>query len=171
MSLIIREVLFSECNILADISRSTFFETFVEYNTSEDMDQYLAEHCVTSKIEAEMMEENTLFFFAEYNKDIIGFVKLKLNKVLEKFSNAKSIEIERLYVSQTHHSLKIGASLMAHCIDIAQKGDYEIIFLAVWEHNHKAIKFYEKWGYVPFGSHIFLLGTDKQNDILMKRDL
>ena len=171
MSLIIREVLFSECNTLAEISRSTFFETFVEYNTREDMDLYLAENCIKAKMEAEMKEENTLFLFAEFELEIIGFVKLRLNKVLEKFNNARSVEIERLYVSQTHHSRKIGASLMAHCIELAIKDNYEIIFLAVWEHNLKAIQFYEKWGYEPFGSHIFVLGTDEQNDILMKRDL
>jgi ribosomal protein S18 acetylase RimI-like enzyme len=60
---------------------------------------------------------------------------------------------------------------MEYCIDFAIKGQNEVLYLAVWEHNHKAIQFYEKWGFEPFGSHIFVLGTDKQNDILMKKNL
>ncbi|MBT6866610.1 MAG: GNAT family N-acetyltransferase, partial [Candidatus Marinimicrobia bacterium] len=32
----------------------------------------------------------------------------------------------------------------------------------------RAIKFYEKNGFVPFDKHIFKLGNDKQTDIMMK---
>jgi len=45
------------------------------------------------------------------------------------------------------------------------------IWLGVWEKNQKAIDFYEKNGFVPFDKHIFVLGDDKQTDIMMKMEL
>jgi ribosomal protein S18 acetylase RimI-like enzyme len=41
----------------------------------------------------------------------------------------------------------------------------------VWEHNQKAIQFYRKWGFEKFGEHFFMVGNDKQNDWLMKKEL
>ena len=35
----------------------------------------------------------------------------------------------------------------------------------------KPIDFYEKNGFVPFDKHIFVLGDDKQTDIMMKMEL
>ncbi|MEY3918157.1 MAG: Protease synthase and sporulation negative regulatory protein 1, partial [Bacteroidota bacterium] len=45
------------------------------------------------------------------------------------------------------------------------------IWLGVWEHNPRAIRFYEKQGFVKFDQHIFQLGDDEQTDILMKLSL
>ena len=81
------------------------------------------------------------------------------------------MEIERLYVFKKFHDKKIGAALMQSCIDVALKQKCEIIWLGVWEHNAKAISFYEKWGFTKFGSHDFILGDDIQKDFLMMKDL
>ena len=45
------------------------------------------------------------------------------------------------------------------------------VWLGVWEQNPRAIRFYEKNGFVPFDTHVFILGEDKQTDILMKKIL
>ncbi|MEM9391391.1 MAG: GNAT family N-acetyltransferase, partial [Bacteroidota bacterium] len=45
------------------------------------------------------------------------------------------------------------------------------IWLGVWEYNTDAIRFYERLGFTPFGQHSFILGSDHQTDILMKKPL
>jgi ribosomal protein S18 acetylase RimI-like enzyme len=45
------------------------------------------------------------------------------------------------------------------------------IWLGVWESNPRAIRFYEKQGFVEFDQPIFQLGDDAQTDILMKLNL
>jgi ribosomal protein S18 acetylase RimI-like enzyme len=37
----------------------------------------------------------------------------------------------------------------------------------VWEHNPKAIAFYRKFGFETVGDHTFMLGLDRQRDIVM----
>jgi len=43
----------------------------------------------------------------------------------------------------------------------------DYIWLGVWEENQRAIHFYRKIGLLEYGKHIFMLGKDKQIDILM----
>jgi ribosomal protein S18 acetylase RimI-like enzyme len=45
------------------------------------------------------------------------------------------------------------------------------MWLGVWEKNLSALKFYQRQGFVVFGSHKFNLGDEEQNDYLMKKDL
>jgi ribosomal protein S18 acetylase RimI-like enzyme len=45
------------------------------------------------------------------------------------------------------------------------------MWLGVWEENPRAIRFYQKLGFVEFGEHIFQLGDDAQRDVLMKKKL
>ena len=60
---------------------------------------------------------------------------------------------------------------MDHCITFAVQDGYDILWLGVWEHNPKAIRFYERMGFELFGAHVFLLGNDMQTDVLMKKKL
>ncbi|RZL17332.1 MAG: GNAT family N-acetyltransferase, partial [Pedobacter sp.] len=45
------------------------------------------------------------------------------------------------------------------------------VWLGVWEENPRAIRFYQKNGFMPFDKHIFKLGEDEQTDIMMKKML
>jgi ribosomal protein S18 acetylase RimI-like enzyme len=56
---------------------------------------------------------------------------------------------------------------MRASIEWARNSGYESLWLGVWEHNHRAKAFYERWGFVPVGTETFLLGSDEQTDVLM----
>ena len=72
---------------------------------------------------------------------------------------------------EKYHGMKIGQALFDKALKIAQDRKSEYLWLGVWEHNQKAIKFYKKNGFIEFGKHIFKLGTEKQTDIMLKLDL
>ncbi len=135
------------------------------------MDQFLTVNCSPATLKTEIDEPYSTFYFAEENSKPLGFVKLRTQPIPEELTNEQVIEIERLYVLTSHHGKKIGAQLMSHCIQLAQNSGCNYIWLAVWEHNQKAIHFYEKWGFEKFGAKIFVLGTDEQTDFMMKKKL
>ncbi len=56
-------------------------------------------------------------------------------------------------------------SIMA-VLDVARKMNKSLLWLGVWEENPKAIRFYEKNGFIAFDKHIFQFGNDDQTDIL-----
>ena len=170
-SIIIQKVISSESEILAKLSATTFYETFVEFNTKEDMDQYIDEKCSSEKMKEEINDPSNQFFFAKYNSEIVGYIKLRTSIVPIELTTTNCLEIERIYVSSEFHGKKIGAQLMQFCINFAQENKYSILWLAVWEHNLKAYEFYKNWGFIQFSKQIFILGKDKQNDFLMKKNL
>ena len=60
---------------------------------------------------------------------------------------------------------------MDACVDVARQKQMDWIWLGVWEHNHRAIAFYEKMGFRIFERHLFLLGRDVQYDWSMRRKI
>ena len=68
-------------------------------------------------------------------------------------------------------SPKPGALLMNRCIQQAREWGCDVIWLAVWEENPRAIRFYEKNGFQKVGVKDFRLGSDVQHDFVMARNL
>jgi GNAT superfamily N-acetyltransferase len=56
-------------------------------------------------------------------------------------------------------------------IEVAKENSVKFIWLGVWEHNPRAIRFYEKNQFVVFDKHIFMLGDDAQTDLMMRREI
>jgi diamine N-acetyltransferase len=157
----------SDINQLCKIGKTTFVETYGEQNTPENLQNYLQEKFNKEQISDEIQTPNTIFLLVELGNEAIGYAKMRVN--LEENSDEKALEIERIYISKQYHGQKYGAMLMQKCIDVAIENKYESIWLGVWEHNPKAINFYQKWGFEVFGEHIFQLGDDAQTDFLMKK--
>jgi ribosomal protein S18 acetylase RimI-like enzyme len=58
---------------------------------------------------------------------------------------------------------------MQHALAEAAGRGKDAVWLGVWEHNARAIRFYEQWDFHPAGTQPFLLGTDLQTDLVMVR--
>ena len=66
------------------------------------------------------------------------------------------------------HGENVGKSLYNKAIQIAKNKKAKYVWLGVWEHNPRAIRFYQKNGFVIFDKHVFIVGEDEQTDLLMK---
>ena len=156
---------------LQKISRQTFYEAFFEVNTEEDMAMYLEHNLSIEKLSVELSNENTEFYFAQLNGQVIGYLKLNANDAQTDLKDEHTLEVERIYLLIEYASKGVGQLLMEKAYQVAQIKKAEYIWLGVWEHNTRAIQFYKRNGFSEFGSHIFKLGNDDQKDILMKRQL
>ncbi len=167
----IRNVYPEDAQLLAELSAKTFYETFVSHNSEEDMQSYLEQNFTTSRLELELKEEGTIYLLALDGDSAVGYAKMKRRAQPEGLYEENNIEIERIYSRKEYLGKKVGHSLMEACMNRAIQGGYKVVWLGVWEHNPRAISFYEKWGFEKFGSHPFLLGNDLQTDLLMKKTL
>ena len=156
---------------LQKVGRQTFFETFSQTNTEENMQKYLEESFSSDKLLGELNNPDSKFYFAKYNDEIVGYLKLNLGHSQTELNDNESLEIERIYVLKDFQGKKIGQKLYEKAVEVAKQNKVKYIWLGVWEKNQKAIDFYEKNGFVPFDKHIFVLGDDEQTDIMMKMEL
>ncbi|QQS30475.1 MAG: GNAT family N-acetyltransferase [Sphingobacteriales bacterium] len=153
---------------LLQISRQTFLETFAEHNTTENIQKYLEDSLSEKSLTEELNNIHSEFHFAVSNQRIIGYLKLNYGPAQTDLKDEKSLEIERIYVLKEYHGQQVGRLLFQHSLERAKKANAQYIWLGVWEKNLKAIAFYKKIGFVAFDTHVFMLGDDKQKDILMK---
>lgn len=157
--------------LLQQIGRQTFSETFAASNSEENMRQYLAEGFAAEKLLAELANPDSQFYFAEWNNEAIGYLKVNTGQSQTELQDQAALEIERIYVLQDFHGKKVGQVLYEKALDIAKQAGFRYVWLGVWEENKRALRFYEKNGFVAFDKHIFRLGDDEQTDIMMKLEL
>lgn len=160
LKLLIKEISEQQLFELMEISKLTFTETFAKFNTEEDMHLYLSKDLSTEALKYEMNVENSHFYFAYLENELVGY--LKLNKL------SAELEIERIYVLEKFQGKKIGLTIMNYAFEEAKMSNISKIWLGVWEHNKKAIEFYTKFGFQMNGEKSFFLGNDKQRDLIME---
>jgi ribosomal protein S18 acetylase RimI-like enzyme len=165
----IRAVGFSDLKSLQELSRTTFSEAFAESNTDADMQEYLSVNFSLDKLSAELTEAESLFFIAWDGIKAVGYLKMNIAQAQTDLKEIHSLEIERIYVLNAYYGKKVGQLLYEHALHIAAELGKTSIWLGVWEKNPRAIRFYEKNGFVAFGSHVFKMGEDLQSDIMMRK--
>ena len=156
---------------LQQIGRRTFLETFAASNSEQNMRAYLEEGFSLEKLTAELQNPHSIFYFAELNNTVIGYLKVNTGLAQTELQEGNALEIERIYVLQAYHGKKVGQVLYNQAMQLAAQAQADYVWLGVWEENPRAIRFYQKNGFVEFDRHIFRLGDDEQTDILMKRPL
>lgn len=161
----------NDIELLQHISRLTFKEAFSADNDEKDMAKYLDEKLSKEKLSEELSNVNSTFYFTIVDGAIAGYLKLNCKDAQTDIKENHALEIERIYVLSNMQGQNIGQTLCDKALEKAQLINAKYVWLGVWEHNHKAIGFYKKNGFVAFGKHSFMLGSDKQTDILMKRSL
>jgi ribosomal protein S18 acetylase RimI-like enzyme len=167
----IRRVTLNDIQTLQKISRDTFSETFSENNDVENMNKYLEEGFATDKLSQEVSNPASQFYFAILDDQVIGYLKLNTGNAQTEGEAEQALEIERIYVLSAYHGKKVGQLLYAKAMQLADELKSNYVWLGVWEENTRAIRFYEKNGFVAFDKHIFKLGEDEQTDIMMKKTL
>ncbi|WP_346864083.1 GNAT family N-acetyltransferase [uncultured Draconibacterium sp.] len=167
----IRKVNIQDIDELEEIGKLTFAETFSSENSEENMKEYLENGFSTEKLTAELTDPNAEFYFAQLDEKIIGYLKVNVGQSQTEIKDKNALEIERIYVLKEFHGKKVGQILYEKAIELAKEKNVEYVWLGVWEQNPRAIRFYEKNGFVAFDKHIFKLGDDEQTDIMMKLNL
>ena len=165
----IRNAYLADAKALASLADKTFRATFGAANTPQD----IALHCATSYNEAaqtkEIADPKAMTVVAEDAGVLVGFAQLRWGVVPSCVEAEHPMELQRLYVDAAWHGKGIAHEIMNACFDEAAKRNADAVWLGVWEKNPRAVSFYRKLGFVEVGEHTFVLGQDRQRDLIMVR--
>lgn len=161
----------SEVELLLSLSRKTFYDAFEHHNNPDDFEAYTSKAFTEEKLLSEIENPDSEFYFAIIDNQLVGYIKLNYSSAQTEFQETDAIEIERIYILADQQGKNIGRQLLDFAINKAIEAGMRYIWLGVWEHNHDAMRFYQRHGFNTFSSHHFMVGNDKQTDILMKREL
>ncbi len=168
--LTIRRATTDDSALLARLGTETYRDTFEADNSPENMQAYL-NSAFSEQIQArELSEPGSIFLIAQMQDTPVGYARLTPGVPPTK-EGKRPVKIQRLYAASNRIGQGIGAGLMKSCLEIAQHHGHDLIWLGVWENNHRAIAFYTKWGFEIIGNQEFIMGDDHQNDLVMARSV
>eukprot|EP01117_Protostelium_nocturnum_P011460 TRINITY_DN4158_c0_g1_i4.p1 TRINITY_DN4158_c0_g1~~TRINITY_DN4158_c0_g1_i4.p1 ORF type:complete len:195 (-),score=42.37 TRINITY_DN4158_c0_g1_i4:21-605(-) len=184
----------TDVDTLLKFSRKTFMEAFESQNTPEDIEIYdrqaftrsflffwlfLVNSASTTdcalkyseKIKSQLENPDSFFWFGKIGDEIVGYIKINFGKAQSEPQSEEWSELERIYVDRSHQGKKIGEKLLDFAVEESKRRAKKVVWLGVWDQNRDARRFYERKGFKQFDQHTFVLGTDKQIDIIYKKDL
>lgn len=166
MEINIRRINIDDVVALSVIARRTFYDTFRGTCTEADMQSFLNQFYNEEQLGKELQDLKTFCFFAEADGVPLAYLHFK-----EDYTNFpeekkwKALELKRIYVLREFHGKGIAQKLMDFILNFAVANKYEMLWLGVWEHNIRAQKFYEKYGFENSGyTHDFPIGNTPQTD-------
>jgi ribosomal protein S18 acetylase RimI-like enzyme len=169
--LVIRRATVHDAEVLSAFARRQFVETFAAQNDPDDLALFLDTTFTPALQRAELLEPHRSYWLLEVDGALAGYVLLNDGAHEDGVVAAHPVELQRFYIDRAWHGRGMAARLMAHAVDTARALGGDVLWLGVWEENPRAIRFYEKQGFVRVGAHVFMVGTDAQTDAIMARTL
>jgi ribosomal protein S18 acetylase RimI-like enzyme len=165
----LREADFADLASLLDVAQTSFVQAFTEGNNPENVQAYLSQAFTPVQLEKEWRNPASTFLLASLEGKLVGYTKVNLAAAQTDVQDPDSLEVARLYTLEEVWGRGVGQFLLDAALAFAKEKGKTFVWLGVWEHNARAIRFYEKNGFKTFGSHPFPFGDEVQNDWLMRR--
>ena len=157
----------SDAAPLAEIAERTFRDAFAAHNSEEDIDLHCARNFGAEIQSGEISNPKLTTLLAEIAGELVGFAQLRLTHSASCVKGDQPAELNRIYVASEWHGRGVAHELMRAVFAAAARAESDCIWLGVWERNFKAIAFYRKYGFRVVGGHPFVLGRDRQRDLIM----
>ncbi|MFW6248272.1 MAG: GNAT family N-acetyltransferase [Bacteroidota bacterium] len=167
----IRKATDKDIDLLLQLGKTTFRETFHDTTTESNLQKYFAEHFTRHRLSIEINTTGSAFFLAVWPGEPAGYLKINFGKAQTEVMPEDHMELERIYVLKKFQQKRIGQTLLDHALHMAGQKGCNTVWLGVWEHNERAKRFYRKNGFKHYGQHIFKVGDDLQTDLLFRRNI
>lgn len=161
ISLAIPTVQFAES--LSVVAAKSFYESHRTSADIVDLKLYAEGAYTIAQFEKEFANTQNIFRAAFVNQTLAGYSKIIPNCTHEGIPEENVCKMERLYVLEEFIPLKVGQLLFDECISLAKAAQQFGIWLNVWTGNLRAIRFYQKMGFVKVGDTIFKLSERHSN--------
>jgi GNAT superfamily N-acetyltransferase len=151
---------------LARLGARTFFETFGHLYDPADLAVFLQSHAVANW-RSELGDPAFAVRVGEADGQLAGYAKLG-PPTLPFTPRGHSIELRQFYILQPWHGSGAASSLMEWVLGEARRRAAEHLYLSVFTDNHRARRFYARFGFVEEGPYKFMVGNHPDEDIVMR---
>jgi diamine N-acetyltransferase len=159
----IRKATINDIELLTKIGKTSFLEAHGKSASEEDINEYVSNKFTNEAFEVELKDTNNIFYIISYNETVVGYSKIIFNSEHSNIPFKNVTKLERLYLLEAFHSLKLGLQLFKYNLNEAIKNNQAGIWLFVWTKNQKAINFYKKAGFEVVGQHDFQITATHSN--------
>ena len=148
------------------IFRTSFCDTFAHLYRPEDLNAFLGKFTREAWL-GEINDPAYVFRIAEDDGEPAGFLKLgPLSLPVQ--PAGKAIELRQLYVLKEWHGTGIAKDLTEWFLGEARQRGAGEVYLTVYTDNHRARRFYERYGFEVIGPYAFMVGEQADEDLIMR---
>ena len=150
----------SHAETIASIGKLSFRDAFGNlFNDKSTLFEYLEYTYSIEKVTKSIEKENNVFFIAFVENVPVGFAKVKKSSLNEQIESIAQMELQKIYVLSYYHGSGAGAALMRSVLELAYQIQPDYLWLDTHSSNAKAMRFYEKNGFIRSGKNYFTIGA------------
>jgi ribosomal protein S18 acetylase RimI-like enzyme len=169
MTVTYRDATVDDAAALNRLFKAIFCDTFAHLYRAEDLDAFLASSD-PADWERQLRDRNFAVRIAEAAGTPVGYVKLGPLKIpVDRASTG--LLIDQFYIDKAHQGAGVAQTLMEWTLAEAQRRGADALYLTVFTENARARRFYERYGFEPVGRYDFMVGSQADEDIIMRKAL
>lgn len=149
--------------------RESFVATFGHLYVPEDLAAFLGQFTLEAWTR-EFHSADHRFRIAEDEQGLTGYAKIG-DLTLPAQTEAKTVELRQLYLTERAKGNGTAQALMDWVLDTARERGAGELWLSVYVDNHRARRFYERYGFETQGLYAFKVGNHLDEDHLMRLKL
>ncbi|MEY2685809.1 MAG: Protease synthase and sporulation negative regulatory protein 1 [Pseudomonadota bacterium] len=155
---------------VAALAIQVFLDTYATEGVRPDLADEVFSAYGPDQFEQRLQEPGRTLVLATQGAGIVGFAEVLVADVPSPVAGCLGAELVRLYVQPRAQGRGLGRALMAHAEARARKAGASGLWLTAWEHNTRALGFYDHLGYVDVGPTAFVIQARSYvNRVLHKR--
>lgn len=167
MTVTYRDARPADAATLETIFDTVFCDTFAHLYRSEDLDSFLSSFGLADW-QRQLNDPAFAVRIAEFDGAPAGYLKLgPLKLPIE--ANGPALLLDQLYLLKEHHGAGIAQQLMDWAFEETARRGASQLFLTVYIDNHRARRFYDRYGFEAVGRYDFMVGNHADEDIIMRK--
>jgi GNAT superfamily N-acetyltransferase len=155
-----------DAELLSSLGAETFTETFGHLYTAANLALFLENHR-PDRWRAELADPVFRVRLAEEEGRAAAYAKLGPPSLPFEVKRP-CIELRQFYVLKPWHGRGVAGALMRWALAEAQAAAAEEMYLSVFVDNHRARRFYARYGFEVTGTYRFMVGTHADEDLIMR---
>ncbi|HUF65279.1 MAG TPA: GNAT family N-acetyltransferase [Gemmatimonadaceae bacterium] len=152
---------------LSSFAERSFRDAFGALNAPADVDAYCTRAFTPLAQQLELANPDMTTFLVRKRAELLGYAQLQEAEPHAGVEELPAILLRRIYVDQDWLGTGVAKALMQAVAAEASVRGARSLWLTVWERNPRAIRFYSRLGMRPVGEAVFLLGCERQRDLVM----
>ncbi len=163
----------ADARTLSELGWATFLNTFVEGfgmpYSADDLAEFHARAYAVDRAEALLADRASRAWLAERGGEPVGFATAGPAALPHTELRPGDRELRRLYVRADQKGAGLAPRLMETAMTWLLRDGPRPVWLGVWSGNHRAQRFYARYGFEKVGEYGYPVGEVTDHEFIMRR--
>lgn len=153
----------ADATLLTPLAQKTFWESHGHSASETDIRNFVEWNYNEAALRKELSDPANIFHFIYADDKLVGYSKIIFDQPIAAVDEPHITKLERIYILGEMLGRPLGHELLQFNIELAKKQQQQGMWLFVWQENHRALRFYERAGFVTVGNFFYKISETHSN--------